>query len=351
MPNESERRDARTVVAPRQRGLVTAHQGAIRETHCGSGGGVRTRVNEGSGLKKRGTMNTATTRPTDAPAAPNEWGTATLFHEPALLAGFKPRPTDVLITTAPKAGTTWMQQILYQLRCGGDANFRNIFEVVPWLEYPQPGRTVDAMLGEYEAMAAPRIFKTHCTYEQTPGMGTVRVVLTSRDPRDCCVSYYHHMSALAATLRDDLGIAPGADFDALFERWLTFGAWYRNVRSWWPHRQDSKVLWLRYEDIKRDLEAGIETILRFLGWSLRPDQKATVLELCSFAWMKQHGDKFAPEPSHLHTSAGNHVSLVRKGAVGDYRSLLTAQHEQRILDKARQELEPECLRYLGIGDL
>lgn len=294
-------------------------------------------------------MSTATTQQPDTAATSQRWGAATLFHDPVLLAGFTPRPTDVLITTAPKAGTTWMQQILYQLRCGGDATFHNIFDVVPWLEFPQPQHSHEAVLNGYEHMASPRIFKTHCTFEQTPGIGTVRVVLTSRDPRDCCVSYYHHMAALTDSLRGDLGIARDADFDAYFERWLSLGAWYRNVRSWWPHRKDSRVLWLRYEDIKRDLECGIETILRFLGWSLRPSQKVAVLELCSFEWMKQHSDKFAPVPGHVHTPVQQRVSLIRRGAVGDYRSLLTARHEERILDKARQELEPACLHYLGIN--
>ena len=51
------------------------------------------------------------------------WGECSPLHDPKLLAHFKARPTDILITTAPKAGTTWMQQILYQLYSGGDADF------------------------------------------------------------------------------------------------------------------------------------------------------------------------------------------------------------------------------------
>ena len=53
------------------------------------------------------------------------------LHDPHALAFFQPRPTDVIITTAPKAGTTWMQQILHQMRTGGDTSFGTIFEVVP----------------------------------------------------------------------------------------------------------------------------------------------------------------------------------------------------------------------------
>lgn len=47
---------------------------------------------------------------------------------------FKPRSDDVFVTTLVKCGTTWMQQILHQLRSGGDMSFDEISDVVPYLE-------------------------------------------------------------------------------------------------------------------------------------------------------------------------------------------------------------------------
>ncbi|MEE8370955.1 MAG: sulfotransferase domain-containing protein, partial [Sphingomonadales bacterium] len=47
---------------------------------------------------------------------------------------FVPRPDDVLIATFAKAGTTWLQQIVHVLRTGGDMDFGEITEVVPWIE-------------------------------------------------------------------------------------------------------------------------------------------------------------------------------------------------------------------------
>ena len=47
---------------------------------------------------------------------------------------FKPRSDDVFVVTPTKCGTTWMQQILHQLRSGGDMSFDEIDDVVPYIE-------------------------------------------------------------------------------------------------------------------------------------------------------------------------------------------------------------------------
>jgi hypothetical protein len=47
---------------------------------------------------------------------------------------FKPRSDDVFIVTPVKCGTTWMQQIVHQLRSGGDMSFDDIHDVIPSIE-------------------------------------------------------------------------------------------------------------------------------------------------------------------------------------------------------------------------
>ncbi|MDH5545161.1 MAG: sulfotransferase domain-containing protein [Gammaproteobacteria bacterium] len=275
------------------------------------------------------------------------WGHASPFHDPYALANFRPRASDVLITTAPKAGTTWMQQILYQLKSGGDDSFESINDVVPWIEWPQIGRSWQEVLADFETINNPRVFKTHCTYEQTPGIDTVKVILSSRDPRDCCVSFYHHLQDLTDEARARRGIGEPPTFDQYVEDWLGFGAWYRNVKSWWPHRHDENVLWLRYEDMKLDLPGCIDQILEFLGWSISPEQRQRALLHSSFPWMKAHSEKFTRhngDTKPLFKPGG----FIRRGQVGDHRTLLSDEHQRRILRRAGEELEPECLSFLGL---
>jgi len=276
------------------------------------------------------------------------WGRASPLHDPRLLAHFTPRSTDILITTAPKAGTTWMQQILYQSRTGGDDCFASIYEQVPWLEHPRMHQSWQETLQQYEAMSDPRIFKTHCTYPQTPGIGTVRIVLSSRDPRDCCVSFYHHLMAMTPAARQASGIKLPTSFDEYFWHWLRFGAWYRNVQSWWPHFHDTRVLWLRYEDMRKDLSSALLDILHFLGWKLTAAQTRRVLHYSDFNWMKAHAEKFtrfAANDASLFRPGG----FIRKGQSGDYRSLLSAAQQKCILDKAAAELPADCMAFLGLA--
>jgi hypothetical protein len=265
-----------------------------------------------------------------------------------VLAHFQPLDSDVLITTAPKAGTTWMQQILYQMRSGGDADFDNIDTVVPWLERPRKGRSWRQVLDDYDTLPRPRLFKTHCTAEQTPGIGTASIILTVRDPRECCVSFYHHLMNMTDSARDMAGHQRPASFAAHVDNWLEFAAWFRNVKSWWPYRDHAKVLLLRYKDLKRDLGAGVDQITTFLGWALTPEQKAKVLKYSSFDWMKAHDEIFSGQ-----TESGKAPFkpglFIRQGKVGAYKELITPELEKRILDRAHAELEPECLRFLEIG--
>lgn len=271
------------------------------------------------------------------------WGSPDPTHDPHILAAFQPRPTDVLIATSPKAGTTWMQQILHQLRSGGDADFTSIDAVVPWLELPRPETDRRTLLARYEALPDPRVFKTHCTYEQTPGgVSVARIVLSSRDPRDCCLSFYHHILGMTDAARARVGLKAPASFAEHVEQWIAAGAWYRNILSWWPHHNHPHVLWLRYQDMKADPAAAIERIRAFLGWPLREEARARVLEHCSFAWMKAHDGKFTDE------GLFKPGSFIRKGEVGDHRALMTAEQGERILARAREVLPAEAVSFIGL---
>lgn len=281
----------------------------------------------------------------DRPA--EHWGEPHPLHDPWILAHFQARSTDVLITTAPKAGTTWMQQILHQLRTGGDDRFEDIDAVVPWLERQRPPQSWQQVLRDFDALPDPRLFKTHCTWEQTPGREIARLILTVRDPRDCCISFYHHRMDMTDSALACHGMERPASLEAHVEEWLGAGAWFRNLASWWPRRERDNVLMLRYSDLKADLPTAIRQIADFLGWPLTSRARERATEFSSFAWMKANSQRFSGRDAD-----GNPLfrpgGFVRKGETGDHESQLSPDQESRILCRCREALPADCLAYLGI---
>jgi len=281
------------------------------------------------------------------PTLDPRWGEPEPTHDPWILAHFEPLSSDVLITTAPKAGTTWMQQILYQMKTGGDPDFANINDVVPWLERPQPNKSWQQVLKDYQNLPSPRLFKTHCTAEQTPGIGVASIVLSFRDPRDCFVSFYHHVMNMTDSTREIVGIPKPESVTSFLDDWLKYAVWYRNVKSWWPYRNHNKVLILRYQDMKNDLSSCIDQLVSFLGWELTTSQKENVIKYSSFDWMKANDEKFTHQ---IQSDAPSFKpgKFIRKGKTGNYKTILTSDMEQRILEHAYRELESDCIKYLAL---
>ena len=136
-------------------------------------------------------------------------------------------------------------------------------------------------------------------------------------------------------------------FDEYFQSWMSFGAWFRNVQSWWPHINAANVLWLRYQDMVTDLPNSVQQILSFLDWELDESKAEKILEYCSFSWMKQHAEKFVAR-SEAGESLFKPGGFIRKGQVGDHNSLMSPKQEQKILDRAKAILPEDCLSFIGI---
>src|SRR5579872_5744493 len=54
---------------------------------------------------------------------------------PEIQQKIKWRDGDIVISVPPKSGTTWTMNIVHQLLTGGTADFRDIYQEVPWIEF------------------------------------------------------------------------------------------------------------------------------------------------------------------------------------------------------------------------
>jgi hypothetical protein len=240
---------------------------------------------------------------------------------------FVPRPDDIFVVTYPRSGTTWMQMILYQLTTDGSMEFTHIAEHSPWFE-----RSAESDRG-YEERASLRVLKSHLPYRSIP-KGPGRYIYVARDGRDVAVSYYN-------LYRSHNGYKGSfAEFFELFMRGkVMFGSWFEHVYGWWKHRHELNVLFLTYEELVADLEGCLRRIIAFCHLDVPPERLPLILERCSFAFMKQHENKFDPAMEALWQQGGRLNLFLRTGRVGEGARQLNKAQQARFDQAFRAQME------------
>ena len=69
-----------------------------------------------------------------------------------------------------------------------------------------------------ENMKSPRVIKTHLPFEMLPPnlLDTCKVIFVSRNPKDTCVSYYHHTKTIEDSLENGEFIGTFTDYAKTF---------------------------------------------------------------------------------------------------------------------------------------
>jgi hypothetical protein len=245
---------------------------------------------------------------------------------------YKPRPDDIFLVTYPKSGTTLMQMMLYQLTTGGEMDFPHIYCVSPWFEMELRRGTAQAL----ETLPSPRFFKSHLEHGKLPRNG--RFIYVARDVRDVAVSAYHHFLLVTGKKKDIREF-----LDDFLEEKVFLGSWFKHIESWWPHRHDPDVLFLRYEEMVADLPAAVREVARFCRIPLDEADLPRIVERCGIEFMKQHDQKFDPR-QHQAASQGA-GTFIRRGGAGEGR--LTFDLKQNRLLVSRMK---ELSRKLGAAD-
>lgn len=237
-----------------------------------------------------------------------------------LLCELRVRPSDVFVASYPKSGTTWLQQICHLLQRDGVQGERAVVDTVPWVEaHELPEKP---SLEQLEAERERRWMQIHAPWSLAPKGAGARYLYIARNPRDVAVSFFYHQRAKQ---HDPAYRGDFAHFVAHFIRGeVPFGSWFDHVLGWWAQSLvGDDVLFLRYEDMLRDLGGELDRIVNFLGLGLElgADVRQIIVEKSTFGHMKRHG---IGEPKGEFRSRGDEAAHLRKGEVGDWANHFTS---------------------------
>ncbi|CAI0437818.1 unnamed protein product [Linum tenue] len=262
----------------------------------------------------------------------------------AFRSDFQPRSDDVLVTSFPKTGTTWVMALCHNIlhrddRVEDDVLTRmNPHELIPTLEvfFLTDQVQKDLVL---ESSGGGRLLQTHLAYTCLPeavknsGRGS-KIVHVTRNPKDTLVSMWHFYNKVFECPAGGTSPFPmeGA-VESFCSGVLPWGPFYEHVVGYWEEskKRPDDVFFLKYEDLCRDPKEHVRKLASFLGKPFPPvgddEEVEKVLWLSSLGRLKELevNKNVVSKLTQIPNS-----SFFRKGTVGDWKNYLTPQMAERV---------------------
>ncbi|XP_062042642.1 amine sulfotransferase [Lepus europaeus] len=259
------------------------------------------------------------------------------------LDDFEIRDDDVFVVTYPKSGTIWTQQILSLIYFEGHRNRTENWDTldrVPFLEYNI--RKVDI-----ENRPSPRLFASHLPYYLAPKSlknNKAKIIYVYRNPKDVLISFFHFSNLVVK-------LEASSTLENFMEKFLdgkvVGSLWFDHIRGWYEHKHDFNILFMMYEDMKKDLRSSILKIRSFLEKELSEEEVDAIVRQATFENMK-----FIPQANYnniLSNEIGKRNAegaFLRKGAVGDWKHHMTVEQSERFDRIFQEEMKDFPLKFI-----
>lgn len=270
---------------------------------------------------------------------------------------FVPRPTDILICTAPKVGTTWLKALAFATLNRNDQPCKqslllshNPHVCVPILELSLYGRK---RLPDLTVVPSPRLLSTHipCQLFPTSWLSSgCKFVYLCRNPKDNFVSYWHFVNKMIKDVHYKVPL--GDAFDAFLKGVHSAGPLWDHVLGFWNASlvNPDNVLFMKYEELKSDNTVNLRKLAQFMGCPFTEEEERDgtldeIMGMCSFESLRNlEVNKNEPVKSAILPKFGNEA-FFRRGEVGDWANFLTPDMAQRLDQAMEQKLQGSGLSF------
>ncbi|PIN18885.1 Sulfotransferase [Handroanthus impetiginosus] len=256
---------------------------------------------------------------------------------------FQARNDDVLLASTMKTGTTWLKSLSFCIiqnrqnhKHDDILTTENPHFHVPTIEsmiYSTKPTKIDI----YDA-SSPRLLHTHLPYSVLPDPlkeSQCKIVYIARNPKDTVVSIWHFFNSILRPNQDPFPLEKAVD--CFCSGVHQYGPFFEHVTEYWleSQKRPEKILFLKYEEMKKDPKGEVSKIAEFLGRPFGDGEVDEILWRCSLDRLKnlevnKNGSILYNVPN---------ICFFRKGEVGDWKNYLTPEMEERINQTSRSKLE------------
>jgi len=265
--------------------------------------------------------------------------------------GFRFRDDDIVISTPPKCGTTWMQTLCAMLVLDTIEFDRPLAEISPWLDMQTT--QLATVVRRLEAQQHRRLIKTHTPLDGLPYDERVTYICVGRDPRDVAMSFEHHMANLdmaafmtaraAAVGLDDMAdfgpppTPPSGDATERFWTWVyddnkaamgpTLAAILHHLATFWPLRNHDNVALFHYSDLLADLPGQLRALSAALHIPITEPRLEHFAAAATFDRMKERADDLVPDAANRIWHSNR--DFFHRGRSGQWAGLLDDEGRRR----------------------
>lgn len=257
---------------------------------------------------------------------------------------FEYRDGDVILSSFPKSGTHWVNEVIQLILHDGDPTKLHHRHRRLGLELTDVGDLSDVNKMKPSVVLvqddpSPRVLKTHLLpsyLSKETWTRRIPIVYMMRNPRDVFVSFHNFLSKLKTF--NGKPMLKENNFDKFLEDFIAgevgFGSWCDHATEFEKAAaKGENILFVTYEDMKKDMATVVKSIANHLGHEINDEILAKIVENTTVDAMRRNYQEAAKAQDELNAD----LSIYVKTGVGDTKKKEIPEDKWKTLNEVFKE--------------